>query len=128
MVGSQGRPSANMTRVSKKCLPCLAAVDSYSTVSYRIQAGEASRTSRVSSGAFHQAEGVPRARHYPSDTTDAQWAVIDPPLLDPAWPGRKGRAPGGPLPTRDRGRDLLGPRCTTTSPGGRRRGWSSRLP
>ena len=26
-----------------------------------------------------------RARRYPSDTTDAQWAVIDPLLPDPAW-------------------------------------------
>ena len=25
--GSQGRPSASMTRVSKKCLPCFAAVE-----------------------------------------------------------------------------------------------------
>jgi transposase len=34
---------------------------------------------------FHQGGSVPRARRYPSDTTDAQWAVIDPLLPDPAW-------------------------------------------
>jgi transposase len=34
---------------------------------------------------FHQNEGICRARRYPSDTTDAQWAVIDPLLPDPAW-------------------------------------------
>jgi transposase len=36
--------------------------------------------------------GGPRARRYPSDTTDARWALIDPLLPDPAWPaGRAGR-------------------------------------
>jgi len=41
---------------------------------------------------FHQAEGVSRTRRYPSDTTDAQWAVIDPLLPDPAWlAGQGGR-------------------------------------
>ena len=36
--------------------------------------------------------GGPRARRYPSDTTDAQWALIDPLLPDPAWlAGRAGR-------------------------------------
>lgn len=39
---------------------------------------------------FHQGEGVGRARRYPSDTTDAQWAVIDPLLPDPAWLTGKG--------------------------------------
>ena len=39
---------------------------------------------------FHQAAGVSRARRYPSDTTDAQWAVIDPLLPDPAWLTRRG--------------------------------------
>jgi transposase len=34
---------------------------------------------------FHQVAGAGRARRYPSDTTDAQWAVIDPLLPDPAW-------------------------------------------
>ena len=34
----------------------------------------------------------PRARRYPSDTTDAQWAVLDRLLPDPAWlAGRGGR-------------------------------------
>jgi transposase len=37
---------------------------------------------------FHQP--VRRVRRYPSDTTDAQWAVIDPLLPDPAWLGGKG--------------------------------------
>ncbi|WP_420806227.1 transposase [Sciscionella marina] len=31
-----------------------------------------------------------RARRYPSDTTDAQWAVIDPLLPDPPWLAGKG--------------------------------------
>ncbi len=39
---------------------------------------------------FHQTEGISRARRYPSDTTDAQWAVIDPLLPDPAWLAGKG--------------------------------------
>ena len=41
---------------------------------------------------FHQADGVSRTRRYPLDTTDAQWAVIDPLLPDPAWlTGQGGR-------------------------------------
>ena len=40
----------------------------------------------------HQA-GRPRARRYPSDTTDAQWALIDPLLPDPAWLAGKGGRP-----------------------------------
>lgn len=41
---------------------------------------------------FHRDTSVRRARRYPSDTTDAQWAVIDPLLPDPAWlAGRGGR-------------------------------------
>lgn len=39
---------------------------------------------------FHQAQSISRARRYPSDTTDAQWAVIDPLLPDPAWLAGKG--------------------------------------
>jgi Putative transposase of IS4/5 family (DUF4096) len=39
----------------------------------------------------HKAD-QPRTRRYPSDTTDAQWALIDPLLPDPAWlAGRGGR-------------------------------------
>lgn len=34
---------------------------------------------------FHQSGGMSRACRYPSDATDAQWAVIDPLLPDPAW-------------------------------------------
>ena len=34
-----------------------------------------------------------RARRYPSDTTDAQWALIDPLLPDPAWLGEQGGRP-----------------------------------
>jgi transposase len=34
--------------------------------------------------------GAARERRYPSDTTDAQWAVIDPLLPDPAWLDGKG--------------------------------------
>ena len=37
---------------------------------------------------FHQSAG--RVRRYPSDTTDAQWAVIDALLPDPAWLTGKG--------------------------------------
>ena len=33
--------------------------------------------------AFHQGHGLGRARRYPSDTTDAQWALIDPLLPHP---------------------------------------------
>jgi transposase len=39
---------------------------------------------------FHRVGGRPRCRRYPSDTTDAQWAVIDPLLPDPAWLAGKG--------------------------------------
>lgn len=39
---------------------------------------------------FHQGRGLCRARRYPSDTTDAQWAAIDPLLPDPAWLSGKG--------------------------------------
>jgi transposase len=35
----------------------------------------------------------PRTRRYPSDTTEAQWAVIDPLLPDPAWLAGKGGRP-----------------------------------
>jgi transposase len=42
--------------------------------------------------AFHQ-EVTPRIRRYPSDTTDAQWALIDPLLPDPAWLGEHGGRP-----------------------------------
>jgi transposase len=41
---------------------------------------------------FHESGVDARVRRYPSDTTDAQWAVIDPLLPDPAWlDGRGGR-------------------------------------
>jgi transposase len=41
---------------------------------------------------FHRHDMAIRVRRYPSDTTDAQWAVIDPLLPDPAWlSGRGGR-------------------------------------
>jgi transposase len=39
---------------------------------------------------FHQDTSVRRARRYPSDTTDAQWSVIDPLLPAPAWLAGKG--------------------------------------
>jgi transposase len=40
---------------------------------------------------FHRGQPA-RSRRYPSDTTDAQWAVLDPLLPDPAWlAGRGGR-------------------------------------
>lgn len=40
---------------------------------------------------FHHGQAT-RARHYPSDTTNAQWALLDPLLSDPAWlTGRGGR-------------------------------------
>jgi transposase len=42
---------------------------------------------------FHQGEGAPRARRYPSDTTEAQWVVIDPLLPDPAWLAGAGGRP-----------------------------------
>src|SRR5882757_896374 len=34
--------------------------------------------------------GLPHTGRYPSDTTDAQWALIDPLLPDPAWLAGKG--------------------------------------
>ena len=41
---------------------------------------------------FHRPTGGGRVRRYPSDTTDAQWRVIDPLLPDPAWlAGQGGR-------------------------------------
>jgi transposase len=41
---------------------------------------------------FHRDHSARRARRYPSDTTDAQWAALDPLLPDPAWlTGRGGR-------------------------------------
>lgn len=41
---------------------------------------------------FHRDPSVRRARRHPSDTTDAQWALIDPLLPDPAWlAGQGGR-------------------------------------
>ena len=39
---------------------------------------------------FHRVGGLSRCRRYPSDTSDAQWAVIDPLLPDPAWLAGKG--------------------------------------
>jgi transposase len=39
---------------------------------------------------FHQSRGGCRVRRYPSDTTDTQWALIDPLLPDPAWLTGKG--------------------------------------
>jgi transposase len=39
---------------------------------------------------FHQGNALGRLRRYPSDTTDAHWAVIDPLLPDPAWLTGKG--------------------------------------
>jgi transposase len=39
---------------------------------------------------FHPNSTSRRRRRYPSDTTDAQWAVIDPLLPDPAWLSGKG--------------------------------------
>lgn len=39
---------------------------------------------------FHLGRSACRVRRYPSDTTDAQWAVIDPLLPDPAWLAGKG--------------------------------------
>jgi transposase len=42
---------------------------------------------------FHRDDGPGRRRRYPSDTTDAQWAVIDRLLPDPAWLTEKGGRP-----------------------------------
>lgn len=42
--------------------------------------------------AFHQ-DRQQRRRRYPSDTTEAQWAVIDPLLPDPAWLAGHGGRP-----------------------------------
>ena len=44
----------------------------------------------LSSGPVHQAHRRRRGRRYPSDTTDAQWALIDPLLPNPAWLSGKG--------------------------------------
>ena len=41
---------------------------------------------------FHR-DTATRARRYPSDTTDAQWALIDPLLPDPAWLDGQGGRP-----------------------------------
>lgn len=43
--------------------------------------------------AFHQASSRARSRRYPSDTTDTQWALIDPLLPDPAWLAGHGGRP-----------------------------------
>jgi transposase len=40
--------------------------------------------------AFHDADRDQRPQRYPSDTTDAQWQLIDRLLPDPAWPAGKG--------------------------------------
>jgi transposase len=42
---------------------------------------------------FHHGEGALRARRYPSDTTDAHQAAIDPVLPDPAWLAGHGGRP-----------------------------------
>ena len=42
---------------------------------------------------FHRRTSSPRSRRYPSDTTDAQWAVIDRLLPDPAWLAGAGGRP-----------------------------------
>jgi len=42
---------------------------------------------------FHASRVDTRVRRYPSDTTDAQWAVIDPLLPDPAWLAGQGGRP-----------------------------------
>ena len=39
---------------------------------------------------FHRSAAGGRERRYPSDTTDVQWALIDPLLPDPAWLGGQG--------------------------------------
>ncbi len=55
-------------------------------LSCRIASGEAvSDQACCRLAPFHQDTGVTRLRRYPSDTTDVQWAVIDPLLPDPAW-------------------------------------------
>jgi transposase len=43
--------------------------------------------------ACHRTSSGSRPRRYPSDTTDAQWALIDPLLPDPAWLSGKGGRP-----------------------------------
>lgn len=42
---------------------------------------------------FHRDTTLIRTHRYPSDTTDAQWAVIDPLLPDPAWLAGQGGRP-----------------------------------
>ena len=60
-------------------------------LSCRIQAGEAADGRACCRLApFHRTNRAPRVRRYPSDTTDAQWAVIDPLLPDPSWLAGKG--------------------------------------
>jgi len=41
----------------------------------------------------HRSGGARRARRYPSDTTDAQWAVLDRLLPEPAWLAGQGGRP-----------------------------------
>lgn len=42
---------------------------------------------------FHRDTTTTRSRRYPSDTTDAQWALIDPLLPDPDWLAGQGGRP-----------------------------------
>lgn len=56
-----------------------------------IAPGDAARGACCRLSSFHQP--VARARRYPSDTTDAQWALIDPLLPDPAWLRGQGGRP-----------------------------------
>ena len=62
-------------------------------LSCRIPAGDAVAGASVCCrlASFH-AGRAPRVRRYPSDTTEAQWALLDPLLPDPAWlTGQGGR-------------------------------------
>jgi len=42
--------------------------------------------------------GCRRRRRYPSDASDAEWALLAPLLPGPGLPGHSGRAPWGELP------------------------------
>jgi len=65
---------------------CRSTRNSVVTVSCRIASGDAvPEMACCRLAPFHQVAGGSRARGYPSDTTDAQWALIDTLLPDPAW-------------------------------------------
>jgi transposase len=62
-------------------------------LSCRIPGDESARVVSCCRLALLHRPGPGRVRRYPSDTTDAQWPLIDPLLPDPAWLGAHGGRP-----------------------------------